>query len=81
MGTFTTSSNNNVSVNLKQGNATTFFDDLRIFPADGNMVSYVYDDVNLRLTYSLDENNYFTKNEYNNQGELRRIKKRPKREL
>jgi hypothetical protein len=27
------------------------------------------------LTYSLDENNYFTKNEYNNQGELIRIKK------
>ena len=75
MGTFTTSSNNSVSFNLKQGNAATFFDDLRIFPADGNMVSYVYDDVNLRLTYSLDENNYFTKNEYNNRGELRRIKK------
>ena len=75
MGAFTTSSNNNLSVSLKQGNAATYFDDLRIFPADGNMISYVYDDVNLRLTYSLDENNYFTKNEYNNQGELRRIKK------
>jgi hypothetical protein len=75
MGAFSTSSNNNVSVTLKQGNAATYFDDLRIFPADGNMVSYVYDDINLRLTYSLDENNYFTKNEYNNQGELIRIKK------
>lgn len=75
MGTFSTSANNNVIVSLKQGNAATYFDDLRIFPADGNMVSYIYDDVNLRLTYSLDENNYFTKNEYNNQGELRRIKK------
>ncbi|MES2332474.1 MAG: hypothetical protein V4539_22905 [Bacteroidota bacterium] len=74
-GNFTTSSNNNISVNLKKGSALTFFDDIRIFPADGNMVSYVYDDVNLRLTYSLDENNYFTKNEYNNQGELMRVKK------
>lgn len=76
MGTFKTAVNNNViSVSLNKGNAVTFFDDLRIFPADGNLVSYVYDDVNLRLTYSLDENNYFTKNEYNNQGELIRIKK------
>jgi len=74
-GNFTTSSNNNISVSLNKGNAITFFDDIRIFPADGNMVSYVYDDVNLRLTYSLDENNYFTKNEYNNQGELMRVKK------
>jgi hypothetical protein len=75
MGKFTTGNNNYVSISLKQGDAPTFFDDLRIFPADGNMVSYVYDDVNLRLTYSLDENNYFTKNEYNNQGELIRVKK------
>lgn len=75
MGRFKTGYNNYVSITLEKGNAPTFFDDLRIFPADGNMVSYVYDDVNLRLTYSLDENNYFTKNEYNNQGELIRIKK------
>lgn len=75
MGTFTIGASNDVSVLLQQGSATTYFDDLRIFPADANMAAYVYDDVNLRLTYSLDENNYFTKNEYNNQGELIRIKK------
>lgn len=76
MGTFTTAGNtNNLSVSLNKGSAATFFDDIRIFPSDGNMIAYVYDDVNLRLTYSLDENNYFTKNEYNSQGELIRIKK------
>ena len=76
MGPFSTSGSSNlVTVKLNKGVSATFFDDLRIFPSDGNMVSYVYDDVNLRLTYSLDENNYFTKNEYNNQGELIRIKK------
>ena len=76
LGFFSTSANDNtVSITLNKGNAATFFDDLRILPADGNMTSYVYDDVNLRLTYTLDENNYFTKNEYNNQGELMRIKK------
>ena len=75
MGTFVVGASNNVKVTLNMGSAITYFDDLRIFPADANMASYVYDDVNLRLTYSLDENNYFTKNEYNNQGELIRIKK------
>ena len=75
MGTFDLEASNNVLVKLSTGSATTYFDDLRIFPADANMNSYVYDDNNLRITYSLDENNYFTKNEYNNQGELIRIKK------
>ena len=75
MGNFDLGTSNNVTVTLTMGTSTTYFDDLRIFPAEGNMASYIYDDVNLRLTYSLDENNYFTKNEYNNQGELIRIKK------
>jgi hypothetical protein len=76
MGTFITSANyNNVSVTLNKGSSITYFDDLRIFPEDGNMISYVYNDVNLRLTNILDENNYFSKYEYNNQGELIRIKK------
>jgi len=76
MGAFTTAANTStLRVQLNKGNADTFFDDLRIFPADANMVSYVYDDVNLRHTYTLDENNYFTKNEYNNQGELIRTKR------
>ncbi|MCO5948100.1 hypothetical protein [Mucilaginibacter flavidus] len=76
MGSFTTAANANlVTVRLNKGNGDTYFDDIRIFPANANMVSYVYDDVNLRHTYTLDENNYFSKNEYNNQGELIRTKR------
>ena len=75
-GTFITPENSNyISIKLKKGDATTYYDDIRIFPADANMVSNIYDDLNLRNTFTLDENNYFTKYEYNNQGELIRIKK------
>ena len=75
-GTFKTSvSSNNISITLNKGDAITYYDDIRIFPADANMVSNIYDDLNLRHTFILDENNYFTKYEYNNQGELTRVKK------
>jgi len=75
-GTFNTPANSNdISITLKKGDATTYYDDIRIFPADANMVSNIYDDLNLRRTFILDENNYFAKYEYNNQGELIRIKK------
>jgi len=73
MGSFI--ANNSTIIKLNKGSETTYYDDLRITSIDGNMVSYVYDDVNYRLTNILDENNYFTKYEYNNQGELIRIKK------
>ncbi len=76
MGSFRTPAfPGDVTVELRPGNAVSYFDDIRIFPDGANMVTYVYDELNLRYTYSLDENNYFTKNEYNNQGELIRVKK------
>ncbi|NCA84330.1 MAG: hypothetical protein EOM83_02005 [Clostridia bacterium] len=76
MGTFVVASRNlNITISLEKGTANTYFDDVRIIPFDANMTAYVYDDMNLRLTYILDENNYFTRYEYNNQGELIRIKK------
>lgn len=76
-GTFTTPAQiESIIIRLNKGdNHAAFYDDIRIHPADAMMVSYVYDDLRLRHTYSLDENNYFTKYEYNNQGELIRIKK------
>jgi hypothetical protein len=73
-GTFTPVGSN-VNFTLKKGIGVTYFDDLRIFPAEGNMVSYVYDDLDLKLTNILDENNYFTKYEYDKNKELIRIKK------
>lgn len=54
---------------------TSFFDDIRFFPYNGNMKSFVYDPVTLRLTAELDENNYATIYEYDNEGGLIRIKK------
>jgi hypothetical protein len=76
IGTFKKSASNNIiSVTLNNAPFPTYYDDIRIFPDSGNMISYVYDDVNRRMTFMLDENNYFTKYEYNNQGELIRFKK------
>ena len=43
----------------KQSGNEVYIDDIRIFPLDGNMQGFVYDD-QLRLTSTLDENNYAT---------------------
>lgn len=68
---------NAVYINLKltslSGNC--FFDDIRIFPVDGSMKSYVYDPINLRLVAELDERNYATMYEYDEEGKLVRVKK------
>lgn len=50
-------------------------DDIRIYPKSTTMKAYVYDDLNLRLTHELDENNFYTKFEYDEQGNLERVKK------
>jgi hypothetical protein len=52
-----------------------FFDDIRFFPTDGSMMSYVYDPISLRLMAELDERNYATLYEYDEEGKLIRIKK------
>jgi hypothetical protein len=52
-----------------------FFDDLRIHPFNSNMKSYVYDDLSLRLMAELDENNYASFYEYDDDGSLVRVKK------
>jgi parallel beta-helix repeat protein len=52
-----------------------FFDDVRVFPFDGSMKSYVYDPVSMRLVAELDERNYATKYEYDEEGKLIRVKK------
>ncbi|WP_300570699.1 choice-of-anchor J domain-containing protein [Flavobacterium sp.] len=52
-----------------------FFDDIRIYPIKGSMKSFVYDPETFRLMSELDENNYATYYEYDNEGGLVRIKK------
>lgn len=52
-----------------------YFDDVRIFPVNGNMKSFVYDQQTQRLMAELDENNYATFYEYDKEGGLIRVKK------
>jgi len=47
-----------------------YIDDMRIFPADGNMVSYVYDPVDYKIRATLDDNNYATFYLYDKAGSL-----------
>lgn len=66
------------SVNLKFSNDSTqkvYFDDIRIHPFNANMKSYVYDPRSLRLSAELDENNYASFYEYDEEGQLVRVKK------
>lgn len=66
-----------IILNVTSGNA--FFDDIRIMPFDGSMKTYVYDPVTLRLTAELDERNYATIYEYDEEGKLMRVKKETER--
>jgi hypothetical protein len=58
-----------------EGSRISYFDDLRVFPADGNMQTYVYDTQNYKLRAVLDNNNYATLYFYDAQGNLFLIKK------
>jgi hypothetical protein len=61
------------------GSPTVYFDDLRIHPFNGNMKSFVFHPTNLRLTAEMDENNYATFYEYNDEGVLIRVKRETER--
>ena len=68
-----------IKINFQAGsvassNVNTWFDDIRVFPADGNMVSYVYDPVTFRLAAKLDDNNYATFYHYDEEGSLFLVK-------
>jgi hypothetical protein len=60
------------------GSVPLFVDDIRIHPFNSNMKSFVYNPVTLRLMAELDENNYATFYEYDNDGTLIRVKKETK---
>jgi hypothetical protein len=81
--TFTIPANQSGTIDIKLYNASAtqpaWFDDIRIHPFDASMVSYVYHPVNQRLTYQLDENNYATIYEYDEEGALVRVKKETER--
>jgi hypothetical protein len=68
-----------VKIKLYNSNVATngnlYLDDLRIHPEESNMQTYVYDPGSLRLMAQLDENNYATFYEYDDEGLLTRIKR------
>lgn len=68
-----------LSIQLQANGADVLFDDIRFFPVDGSMMSYVYDPVSLRLMAELDERNYATLYEYDEEGKLIRVKKETER--
>lgn len=58
-----------------QSSVEANFDDIRVFPFNGSMKSYVYDPKTMRLMAELDERNYATFYEYDEEGKLIRVKK------
>ena len=74
---------NSIQIELvnEQTNAAVevYFDDIRIHPYFSNMKSFVYDPFTHKLTAELDENNYATKYEYDDEGILIRVKKETER--
>ncbi|MBO9572415.1 MAG: hypothetical protein J7497_09435, partial [Chitinophagaceae bacterium] len=56
-----------------------YVDDIRVQPYNSQMKSYAYDQSTLRLMAELDENNYATFYEYDDDGTLIRVKKETER--
>lgn len=65
----------NLVLSNKGSSGLVYFDDLRIHPFNADMQSFVYDPQSLRLTSVLDENNYATFYDYDQEGQLVRVKK------
>lgn len=60
---------------INTNSSPMYVDDIRIHPYNANMKSYVYDPRTLRLRAELDENNYASFYEYDEEGQLVRVKK------
>lgn len=68
-----------VNVVLHGVNTSVLIDDMRIFPYDGQLKTFTYDDKTMRVMAELDENNYATFYEYDDEGSLIRVKKETER--
>ncbi|OFY78599.1 MAG: hypothetical protein A2281_16490 [Bacteroidetes bacterium RIFOXYA12_FULL_38_20] len=73
---------NSGSVSVQLGSPageSTYIDDIRILPADANMVTYVYNSINFRLMASLDNNHFASFYYYDSEGNLFLVKKETER--
>lgn len=70
---------NTMQIELGCNSGDCFFDDFRFYPIDGSMVTYTYDAITMRLVAQLDERNYATLYEYDEEGKLIRVKKETER--
>ena len=61
------------------GTSPIYIDDVRLHPYNAHMKSFVYNPVDLRLMAELDENNYASFYEYDDDGTLIRVKKETER--
>lgn len=68
-------SNQQISLQFSPNLKSFYLDDIRIFPENGSFQSYVYDPSNYRLKAILDQNNYATYYQYDDEGNLFSIKK------
>ena len=68
-----------IELNCSSTQYDCYFDDIRFYPYNGNMKSFVYDEDTKRLMAELDENNYATFYEYDLEGGLVRVKKETER--
>lgn len=65
-----------ISIKLEnQGRINQYVDDLRIFPYDARMTTYTVDPQLLRVMAVLDENHFATYYDYDEEGQLARIRK------
>lgn len=68
-----------LSVNGALGTAEAYFDDFRLQPFQSSMITYVYDPVTLWLVAQLDDRNFATFYNYDEEGSLVQVKKETER--
>lgn len=68
-----------MKIELTTAGDDVLFDDIRVFPFNASMKTFVYDPINMRLSAELDERHYATFYEYDEEGKLVRIKKETER--
>jgi hypothetical protein len=66
---------NNFNLTIEPVGGTVYIDDIRIHPYDAHLRSFVYDANSLRLVADMDENNFASFYEYDDEGILVRTKR------